>query len=307
MYNIIKTKYRLGEKRTATNGLVMTIIEYNSAMNISVQFETGEVVRNKTYSNFTRGNIGLPNTQPKYRRSRPPVLKVEQAKVSGSHIGEKVTRPDGTTITIIAFRNCMDIDVQFDDGTIKENVNYDNFIRGNIHNPKKPRSRGEVKRDRIGLCKDTKDHQKMTIIAYRKASDLDVQFDDGTIVYHRTWQMFDEDKIQNPNKPRKYCYAESKIGETMLHHLGISMKIIDYKNTDNITVQFDSGYQKHSSYRKFKDCKIGHAFPYTMGDITLIQPAYVFNGVGNFICTCNKCHLSDVMTLEEMRNHQCKK
>ena len=52
MYNIITTKHRLGEKRTANNGLVMTIVEYNSSMNISVQFETGEIVRNKTYSNF---------------------------------------------------------------------------------------------------------------------------------------------------------------------------------------------------------------------------------------------------------------
>ena len=239
MYNIITTKHRLGEKRTANNGLVMTIVEYNSSMNISVQFETGEIVRNKTYSNFTRGNIGLPNKQRKYGH----ILEIERA-TSGSHIGDKVTRPDGTTITIIAFRN---------------------------------------------------------------SADLDVQFDDGTIVSHRTWQMFNEDKIQNPNKPRKYCVTESKIGETILHQLGISMKIIEYKNTDNITVQFDSGYQRHCSYSNFKRGKIKHAFPYTMGNITLIQPAYVFNGVGNFICTCNECHLSDVMTLEEMRKHKCKK
>lgn len=302
MYNIITTKHRLGEKRTANNGLVMTIVEYNSSMNISVQFETGEIVRNKTYSNFTRGNIGLPNKQRKYGH----ILEIERA-TSGSHIGDKVTRPDGTTITIIAFRNSADLDVKFDDGTIKENVRYDNFIRGNIHNPKNTRIRGVLQKDRIGLCKDTKDHQKMTIIAYRKANDLDVQFDDGTIVYHRTWQMFNEDKIQNPNKPRKYCVTESKFGETILHQLGISMKIIEYINTDNITVQFDSGYQRHCSYSNFKRGKIKHAFPYTMGNITLIQPAYVFNGVGNFICTCNECHLSDVMTLEEMRKHKCKK
>ena len=33
--------------------------------------------------------------------------------------------------------------------------------------------------------------------------------------------------------------------------------------------------------------------------------AYVYNNTGNFYCTCSKCGMSDIMDLEEVRNHKC--
>lgn len=42
-----------------------------------------------------------------------------------------------------------------------------------------------------------------TIIAYRNVTDIDVQFEDGTVVEHRTYQSFKLGKIRNPNYPTK--------------------------------------------------------------------------------------------------------
>ena len=41
--------------------------------------------------------------------------------------------------------------------------------------------------------------QKATCIAYRKASDIDIQFEDGTIIEHCSKSNFYSGKIKNPN------------------------------------------------------------------------------------------------------------
>ena len=45
---------------------------------------------------------------------------------------------NGERMTIIRYGNKKDIDVQFDDGTIVEHKQYDNFKRGNVKNPMTP-------------------------------------------------------------------------------------------------------------------------------------------------------------------------
>ena len=54
-----KSEYdkRLGEMNTNKQGYNMKIIEYNSSINITIQFEDGTIVKNKTYNNFLNGDI----------------------------------------------------------------------------------------------------------------------------------------------------------------------------------------------------------------------------------------------------------
>lgn len=52
--------------------------------------------------------------------------------------GETKTTRHGQVMTIIKYNNCHDIDVEFDDGTIVENVEYSNFVRDTIKNPYRP-------------------------------------------------------------------------------------------------------------------------------------------------------------------------
>lgn len=45
--------------------------------------------------------------------------------------------------------------------------------------------------------------QVMTIIEYRRNDDIDIQFEDVTIVKNRTYRRFKEGKIKNPNYIKK--------------------------------------------------------------------------------------------------------
>lgn len=45
--------------------------------------------------------------------------------------------------------------------------------------------------------------QVMTIIEYRNCNDIDIEFEDGTIVKNRTYRRFKEGKIKNPNYIKK--------------------------------------------------------------------------------------------------------
>ena len=48
---------RVGERRVNSNGFIMTLIDYIDCNNVTVQFEDGEIVYNKYYHNFKKGNI----------------------------------------------------------------------------------------------------------------------------------------------------------------------------------------------------------------------------------------------------------
>ena len=50
-------------------------------------------------------------------------------------LGQVGVNNQGLKMTIIAYRDCKDIDVQFEDGTIVENRQYGEFLKGTIANP----------------------------------------------------------------------------------------------------------------------------------------------------------------------------
>ena len=51
---------KIGEERIMNNGLKAKIIEVYNYRNITVEFEDGYTIRNRTYSNFVRGTIKNP-------------------------------------------------------------------------------------------------------------------------------------------------------------------------------------------------------------------------------------------------------
>lgn len=165
-------KKRIGETNLAHNGQMMTIIRYGSATDIDVQFEDGTIVTNKRYYSFQKGHIentGLSNRITK--------------------VGETSFSNDGQKMTIIRYGNAIDIDVEFEDGTVVKNKTYYNFIKGRIKNIN----------HRIGETSLAHNGQKMTIIGCRTTADIDVQFEDGTIVKNKTYHSFKCGGIRNPN------------------------------------------------------------------------------------------------------------
>lgn len=72
-----------------------------------------------------------------------------------------------------------------------------------------------------------------TCIAYRNTNDIDIQFDDGTIVEHRHKSDFYNQKISNPNNPKASCKGETY---TMLN--GDEATCIEYNKAVDIKVKF---------------------------------------------------------------------
>lgn len=145
-------------------------------------------------------------------------------------VGEERYNNQNIKMKIIAYRNCEDLDVQFEDGYIAYNKRYGSFKRGEIKHPNYKHS-GTL--NRIGEVSYASSGEKMTIIAYRNNADIDIVFEDGTIVKHKTYQQFKLGKIKNRN-----YYKNKRIGETVVlsRYRNISAEIIDYKDAKNITV-----------------------------------------------------------------------
>lgn len=100
----------------------------------------------------------------------------------------------------------------------------------------------------IGQTYVNKYGQKMKCIAYRDTNDIDIQFEDGTIVKHRKYYNFKHGHVKNPN---------GHLGEVSINSDGHKMKIIRYDNSDDVTVQFeDETIVKHKTYTNFKSGSI---------------------------------------------------
>lgn len=115
----------VGETAINTAGRLMTIVRYNNSKNVAVEFEDGTLVVTQ-YANFQRGAVKHPGDAV----CRP---RVEEAKLC--HIGEISVANNGMVMTIIAYRNNIDVDVQFSDGAIVRNVAYHRFLNGAVRHP----------------------------------------------------------------------------------------------------------------------------------------------------------------------------
>ena len=85
--------------------------------------------------------------------------------------------------------------------------------------------------DRVGETNVNNKGLKMVIINYRNNADIDIQFDDGTIVYNKQYYSFKNGKIKNPNY---------RLGETNINYQGMKMTIRSRSNADTINL-----FEKH--------------------------------------------------------------
>lgn len=108
-----------------------------------------------------------------------------------------------------------------------------------------------MKIDRTGETKRAANGMLMTIIEYRKSNDIDIQFEDGTIVRNRTISDFNRGLIKYPTK-LKY------IGNENINKQGRHMKIVDYKNNKEVTIQFDDGATIKRSLKSFVNGAVIH-------------------------------------------------
>ncbi len=165
----------IGETRTMNCGMKATIIEYRNACDIDVQFENKAIRQHMTKHNFMHGAIS-----PKKDHTKTEYIK------------ETRMMKCGLKATIIEYRNCKDIDVQFENGIIRQHTHMSSFKKGAITDiPLK------TKENYIGMVKTMTCGMKAKIIDYRGIRDIDVQFEDNTIVEHTRVNNFKKQQIRH--------------------------------------------------------------------------------------------------------------
>ena len=119
---------------------------------------------------------------------------------------------------VVEYRNCRDIDVEFEDGYIKKHVSYSHFKNGVVGHKDdkqygKPLSEEEIN-NRIGQCNINKQGYEMKIIKYVNATNIDVQFlVDGEVRECCSYYHFLNGSLLHPKMRRKSYNSGNIIGK----------------------------------------------------------------------------------------------
>ena len=174
--------------------------------------------------------------------------------------GETNIANNGMQMTIIEYRNCKDIDIEFEDKQVVYHKCYSDFIKGRIAHPF---DTYEYKKDeRLKEEVVAKNGLKMKIIKYHNRRVVDIEFEDGTIVYNKPYKCFKKGTIRHPkykisNEPVYLEPLKNRKNEKGINNSGMPMTIIEYKNCENMKVQMANGVIKENkSYYDFTHGKI---------------------------------------------------
>lgn len=228
----------------------MTIIAFRKYNDLDVRFDDGFIAEHKSYNNFISDSILNKNFA-----EHPSGLRI--LTVKNERLGQKSKAKNGQMMTIIAYRGHNDVDIQFEDGVIVTRVSYSNFLIGNVRNPYTFNVSGKNNprwNDRTGETAVASNGQKMTIIRYGGIKDIDIQFEDGTIVTGKAYNNFSRGLIENPNNKRKVSASE-KIGMHNKSNVGLDMEIIEASG-DKVVVKFEDGTTIKTSFSAFKSGQI---------------------------------------------------
>lgn len=175
--------------------------------------------------------------------------------------GETAINSQGQRMVIIKYIKAIDIIVRFEDGTIKK-TRYSQFKNGNVKNPNCKYTK-PVK-NRIGETAISTEGQLMTIVMYNRATNMTVQFEDGTLK-KTTYSQFKDGTVKNPN-----CH----INETLVNIEGQQMTIIKYVNARDIIVQFENGGLKNTTYVQFKQGTVRNSKSKRIGETQINSKGY---------------------------------
>lgn len=155
-----------------------------------------------------------------------------------NRVGMTLMMNCGMKAKIIKYENSMDIDVQFEDGTIVKHKGFGAFQKRNIKNPNV-----SIKDKRIGTSLMMNCGMRATIIEYRNSCDIDIQFEDGTCIKHKRFENFQRGKIMNPNisMVKTNPLKDERKGMSLMMNCGMEAMIIEYRYARDIDVQFKDG------------------------------------------------------------------
>lgn len=199
---------RIGERYYTHQGYEIEIIEYFNNKNVTIRFEDGTILYNKSYQSVSSGSITHPKCP--FNATRNDV----ECIIENHH---------GWHMKIYEWRNINDIDVLFiEDGEIAKHRKYYQFKRGSILHPRFNKLTPNEANSIMNMVVQHKNGHSMRIKNYRMANDIDVIFDDGAIVEHAKYNMFKDGRIVHPIEGMVFSDVISRI---------VNNKITSYKNS----------------------------------------------------------------------------
>ena len=168
------------------------------------------------------------------------------------------------------------------------------------YNTNRIRSYGK---QRIGTARKMNNGMLATIIDYKGHRDITIQFEDGYILKHRQVEKFLNGAIRHPLYNANLPQIKDKTGTVGFTHTShIPMQVVAYRNNKDIDVMFNGDFLLTGvAYKTFKTGRLMCKY----GNITITEIAYVYKGITNYICKCNKCGKLDVMDATEIKSHHC--
>lgn len=173
----------------------------------------------------------------------------------------------GQTATIIVYRSNLDIDVQFEDGAVVTNKQYESFKLGYIKHPNHEISgiykrRNDLREKRIGKSKVMNNGMHSTIIGYRNIFDIDIQYEDGVIIKGICYSSWVKGEIKHPtikSLSQQKVSEEDLKGQINTMSNGMQATIIAARSIKDVDVQFEDGnIVEHAAYSSFKSGHICH-------------------------------------------------
>lgn len=219
----------------------MELISYNDVMHVSVRFEDGAIRNNVRYEHFLKGNVKHPE-------------KTKDA-LEKQRLGKTMKMKNGRMATIKQYESAIKMMIEFDDGSIRDNITYRDFMAGSVSHPSELDE--ELAKQRLGQRKLMQNGKYAEIILYENSKKITLKFEDGAIVNNVTYQRFEKGNIQHPDDTLN-GKAKQRLGEKRIHNKYGEMKIIEYRQARDIDVEFlNTGtIVRHCTYSNFKKGRV---------------------------------------------------
>lgn len=123
-----KKQNYIGQAKVQKNGMPAIVIRYGGCKDVDIRFEDGTIVEHISIAKWRNGTIKHPDTIKKYSEKS----SIQRKPIKNKYIGLTKKMNCGLSATIIDYKNCKNVTIQFEDGLVKSGVRSDHFMEGKV-------------------------------------------------------------------------------------------------------------------------------------------------------------------------------
>ena len=167
------------------------------------------------------------------------------------YLGKVYVNNQGLKMKIVNYENYQDVTVQFEDGKTRKST-MGGIKNGSLNHPN---TALKSKDDYIGKVYVNNQGLKMRVIKYENARDVTVEFEDGATRSSQISAIIDG-RIKHPSN--RLNNIEDYMGKVYTNNQGLKMKIVDYEDSKNVTVEFEDGARRKAYAVHIKNGDVRH-------------------------------------------------